>query len=331
VRNSKNRESDVEVIGGEINLSDELDALFKRTLSEFIDARNDLAKRLKRSGRADDANLVKALAKPSVSAWAVNQLHWNHREEFDQMLSTAQRFRQAQASRTAGTSADMRASIEAHSEAVSRLSELAAALLRDAGHNPAADTIHRITTTLEAVSAYASLPDSPTPGRLTRDLGPPGFDSLGSLMLDPGTTKANAEPRAVSPSQESVSAATPASEGASPDGNLERARQLEDPRQARIAAAKALLQDAERSLTEARARAHRLEAEQTRADAEADQAAQELREAEERLKKASAARRDATQRSQSVAAEAKEAAKAVEDAKHNIEEASRELASLELL
>lgn len=49
-------------------LNDDVDALFKLPLAEFIDARNTLARQLKQSGRADDANLVKTVAKPSVSA-----------------------------------------------------------------------------------------------------------------------------------------------------------------------------------------------------------------------------------------------------------------------
>jgi len=56
-------------------LNDDVDELFKLPLAEFIDARNSLAKQLKQSGRTDDANLVKTLAKPSVSAWTVNQLY----------------------------------------------------------------------------------------------------------------------------------------------------------------------------------------------------------------------------------------------------------------
>ena len=176
-------------------LEGEVDALFKLPLAEFIGARNDLAKRLKRDGHADDANFVKALDKPSVSAWAVNQLRWNHPEAFDQLLAADRRFRQAQTSHTAGHTAtkiaDMR---EARREALSHLTELATSLLRDAGHNPTPDTILRISTTLEAVSARASLSDGPTPGRLTRDVAPPGFELLASLMAGAGATKANDEP-----------------------------------------------------------------------------------------------------------------------------------------
>ena len=93
------------------NLEDDVDALFKLPLAEFTGARNDLAARLKRERRADDSKLVKALAKPSISAWAVNQLHWNHREAFERLLATGQRFRQSQTSHPATRIADLRGSL----------------------------------------------------------------------------------------------------------------------------------------------------------------------------------------------------------------------------
>ena len=76
-----------------LELNDEVDELFKLPLAEFIGARNALAARLKQSGRANDANLVKTLAKPSVSAWTVNQLYWNHRDAFDRLLAAGQLLR----------------------------------------------------------------------------------------------------------------------------------------------------------------------------------------------------------------------------------------------
>ncbi|HET9787557.1 MAG TPA: hypothetical protein VFP47_10510, partial [Pyrinomonadaceae bacterium] len=60
------------------DLDDELDTLFKLPLAEFTSARNTLAARLKKTGHGDEAVLVQALAKPSISAWTVNQLYWNH-------------------------------------------------------------------------------------------------------------------------------------------------------------------------------------------------------------------------------------------------------------
>jgi hypothetical protein len=328
---------DEESIGSEIKekLKDDVDALFKLPLAEFVGARNDLAARLKRDGRADDANLVKALAKPSISAWAVNQLHWEHREALDRLLVTGQRFRQAQTSHTAGRIADMHGSLDARREALSHLSDLATALLGDAGHNPTPDTIHRITTTLEAVSAYATPSDGPTPGRLTQDLDPPGFESLASLIPGTDTTERNDELTRVTPSQESGSAATKTAQRASPAGEVQKVRRAEETRRARIAAAKVTLKEAKRSLTKARSKAERLEAAQKKgyaeakeADAQARQAEKQLREAEERFKKASAASQVAAHRAQHIAAETEEAAQAVEDAKRAIEKASKELDSL---
>ena len=84
---------------GNRQFEEDVDALFTLPLSEFTGARNALAARLKKAGHGDEANQVRALAKPSISAWAVNQLYWQHREVFDQLMSTGQRFRKAQTAR----------------------------------------------------------------------------------------------------------------------------------------------------------------------------------------------------------------------------------------
>src|SRR5262245_17792627 len=186
-------------------LNDDTDALFRLPLAEFTGARNELATRLKKSGNSDEANQVKALAKPSISAWAVNQLYWQHRDIFDQLIATGQCFRKAQ---TAGKVADIHGALEARREALSQLSNLAMALLRDAGHNPSPDTERRVSTTLEALSVYASLPGGPPSGRLTQDVDPPGFDSLASLMSGAGMPKLTLVPARAPQSQKSGSAAT---------------------------------------------------------------------------------------------------------------------------
>jgi len=256
-------------------LNDEVDELFKLPLAEFTGARNALAARLKQSGRANDANLVKTLAKPSVSAWTVNQLYWNHRDAFDRLLAAGQRLR--------GKVTDVRGVLDARSKALLHLSDLATSLLHNAGHNPSPDTIRRVTTTLEALSA---LSDGPTPGRLTQDVDPPGFESLASIIPGAGMMKRAAEPARVT---------------------AREARQLEDTRHAKIAAAKTSLQAAKKSLADTRARAQSMET-------EAKQAEKQLREAEETFKNAKA--------------NAAEAARAVEDARRAVEKASKELESL---
>ncbi len=227
--------------------------------------------------------------------------------------------------------ADLRGSLDARGEALSRLSNLATVLLREAGHNPTPDTIHRITTTLEALSAHATPSDGPTPGRLTQDVDPPGFASLASLIPGTDTTKRNEELTRVTPSQKSGSAAAKTRQ-ATPTGNAQKVSEDEETRRDRIAAAKVSLQEARRSLTETQRRAQRSEAAQKKAhaeakeaDAEARQAEKHLRDAEQRFNNASAASQDAAHRAERISAEAKEAAQGVDDAERNIEKASKEL------
>ena len=65
------------------SLDDEIDALYRLPLAEFVAARNALARRA-----GDRAAAVKGLARPATAAWAVNQLYWRRRGVFD--ASTAE-------------------------------------------------------------------------------------------------------------------------------------------------------------------------------------------------------------------------------------------------
>ena len=264
-----------------------------------------MAARLKKEGRRNDADRVKLLAKPSVSAWTVNQLYWDHRQAFDQLMASGKRLRPAQKLRLAGKVASVRDSLDARREALIHLSDLAEELLRDAGSNPSLDTLRRVTTTLEALSAHALHSDGPTPGRLTHDLDPPSFDSLASLMSGAVATEEIDEP--ITPVRKSTTVAN--------------VRRLEEARRAKIADAKVSLQGAKKSLSEARARLQSLESTQKKANAE-------VKEAEKILEQATAALNDATRRAKSVATEVDEATKTVAVAKRAIEQATKELESL---
>lgn len=322
VRNIGKRELNGKISGDESKgkLKDDMDALFKLPLAEFISARNRLAAQLKQSGRANEANLIKALAKPSISAWVVNQLFWNQRETFDELLAAGERVRHTQRSRVAGKVADMRASLDARRGALSRLSDLASSLLRKAGHNPTSDTMRRITSTLEAISSHAALPDGATPGRLTQDVDPPGFESLASFVPDmtrvPPRITAAQQLNAVSTNKQQKAIRTRA------------VRQLEATPNARIAAAKVSLQAAKKSLITARAKAQRLETAQKKANVELKEAEKASRAAEARFKQAKAISEQAAQRVRSIADEVEQAAKVVEEAELTIAKASKDLESL---
>jgi len=298
---------------------DDVDILFTLPLSEFIGARKALAARLKKVGQGNDAEYVMSLTKPPISAWTVNQLFWYHRDEFQELIDAGDRFRKAQTSRSAGKVVDMRDALDARRQALTELSDLASRLLEESGHNASLETLRRITTILEALSAYASASDGPTPGRLTEDVDPPGFETLAGFTASAGAAK--------SPSASSTKKPLPVVK--SPQkGKGSEATRLKEIHQEKIASAKALLQDAKKALVDARSKAERLETAQEKADREMKDAEKQRREAEQRFKKATAISEMANRRARGAADELDQATKAIDDAKRAVDKATKQLEAL---
>jgi len=285
----------------------EIDALFKLPLDEFTSARNALAAQLKKAGKQGDAKDVKALVKPSASAWVVNQVYWRHRGLFDRLIETGDRMRRAQVAR--GTGDSVRDPASARREAVTALTKIAEGLLLGADRGATRDTLRRVTSTLEALSSWGSLPDAPPAGRLTDDVEPPGFDAIAGFL--PASKKqAASEPRAVVRSQASTKSARAEQRSAA-------AGRAEEERRRALTAAKVAVHEAERTASVARKQveraAERLEATATRVKATEGRRA----EIEKRLARASeevaAAREDASDAS-TMATEAMTGAEAAERA-----------------
>jgi hypothetical protein len=303
------------------------DALYQLSPAEFTAARNALAGKLKKAGKDEDADRVKALPKPSISAWAVNQLFWRHRKAFDALIAAGERFRKAQASQLAGKAADLRGPLDARREALSELSTLAAKVLRDVGNTATPDVMRRITTTLEALATYGSHPGAPPAGRLTDDIDPPGFEALAALVPQVGRSKRpGGEPTHVIPFQNKKREARAGRKKGTPE---EEARRREEERKAELAAAKTAVAEAERALREAKREAEQAEAALKKAAARAKETEREKLEVEKRFEKANAAFEDARQEARKVASDAEEAAQAVEDAELVLDKARRQLSSLE--
>lgn len=290
---------------GDLDAGD-LDALFKLPAAEFTAARNALAARLKKAGDRDGAERVKALAKPSISAWAVNQLYWKHGEAFKELIAAGERFGAAHTRQLAGKSADLRELLAARREAIEGLARQAAALLSEAGHNPAPDTMRRITTTLEALSTHSSLPDAPPLGRLSDDIDPPGFDSLAAFI--PGAT-----------------IRTPPAPAPAAASSARVKKGVDEKTQAAMAAARAALESAEHALREIRTIAHDAAAALKKATVHANETEKERREAEQRFEAANLAAQQARQRLHGAEAEAERTLNALEEAEREVEKARREL------
>jgi DNA repair exonuclease SbcCD ATPase subunit len=310
--------------GAQADVDVDIDALYRLPINEFTAARNALAARLKKAGQAEDSERVRTLPKPSMTAWAVNQLYWTKRDAYDRLIAAGERFRTAQASQLAGKKVDIREPLEARRAALAETSKLAAAVLRQIGSNPNPDTMRRITTTLEALSTYGALPNAPRPGRLTDDVEPPGFEALSALVPRIGGGARGSGPTRIIPFEQKKKARGPKRK-TTPE---EEAKRHAEERKAQQAAARAALQEAERALRDARKTAQKAEEALKKAAARAKQADQEKAEAEQRFEKAAADADAARQHARKIAAEAEEAAQAVADAERALEKATRELKDL---
>jgi|SRR5215831_4970615 len=307
-------------------IDDDIDSLFQLPLAEFIGARKTLVSRLKKDGRAAEGARVNALAKPAISVWAVNQLYWRHRAEFDQLIAAGQRFRRAHTSRS-GKPGELNEALDARREAINQLSELATELLNEAGHNPALDTLRRIASTLEAISAYAVLPEDQAAGRLTKDLDPPGFESLAPFIRAVATTR-SVTPAVAGGPRPGVKPPQVSTKTQLKSPNVKETRRADELRQAKLTAAKESLQEARKTLVAARTKAQTLVVARKKADSEVRNLEKQKREAEQRFKEASAAVTEVSIRAQNLAREAERAARAVDEAERAVEKAAKNLESL---
>jgi len=160
---------------------DEIGALYQGPLAEFIDARNRLAARLRQAGDADESARVKALPKPSAPAWALNQVYWHARQDYDRLIAAGDGLRALQQQMLGGRSVDPRDSMQERQAAVRQVVDRAARFLADAGQPVTDATRQRLNVTADALATWGSQPQGYVHGRLDRDIDPPGFAALASL------------------------------------------------------------------------------------------------------------------------------------------------------
>lgn len=146
-------------------------------LDQFIKLRNELAGRLRKDGDEAAAARIGRLKKPSVSAWAVNQLARTADLDVQRLIKAGEALEQAQRSAMSGELGGF--------EAARREEAAAIRLLRDAASRslPSTSTVtlDRITNTLRAAAATPEGRVLLKQGRLTEDLEPPGFEAFSGI------------------------------------------------------------------------------------------------------------------------------------------------------
>jgi len=282
------------------------DELFGLAPEEFVAARDELARRLKRDGDTEGAARVKALRRPPLSAWAVNRLARERGPDLEPLLAAGERLRAAHQAALAGEgAAELRTAARAEREAVGGLVETALGLLREAGHPTSDATRDRVASTLHAAAASPEAAELVRHGRLTADLDPSGFGVVGddeppvagggrTGRRSAGTGPGRGRPAGAGRGRRAAAAGR---EDAATGGNGDRAAAAEEAaaRRARRAAAVAARDDARK-----------------RARLAADQAVLATRHAERLGRLADQAEREAG-RARTTAAAAIEAASAARD------------------
>jgi hypothetical protein len=143
--------------------------LYQAPFQEFVVTRDRLVAGLKAAGDKAAAAALAKRKRPSISAWAVNQVWWHARVELDALFATAERLR-----------AGEHAAAGAHRDALAALRARAAALLAADSHPANEAVLRRVTATLSAIAAAGGFDPDP-PGALVADRDPPGFEALTGL------------------------------------------------------------------------------------------------------------------------------------------------------
>ncbi len=278
----------------------DVDDLYGLPFDEFVPARNALARELRKAGERDRAGEVAALEKPSVAAWAVDQLVRTQRKGVSELFDAGDALRAAQDDVLAGRGdgQSLRSAVDRERAAVDALAAAARGLLTSEGQELSPTIIERVADTLHAAALDDEAREQVREGRLERELRHVGLGVLGAPPA--GAPSPKRKPGAGAKEKPGAGVKKPVADRAAERAAREQRERAERERAEARAAARAAEREARRRAEHAE-RAHRVAAERRdraaealrEADAELDAAEAELRESQAQLASAQDASRDA--------------------------------------
>ncbi|MBW3577308.1 MAG: hypothetical protein KY462_06135 [Actinobacteria bacterium] len=256
-----------------------IDQVYAVPPDEFVATRDELVGRFRDAGDRDAAEQLSSRRRPTIAAWAVNQLTRRHPDDVRQLLAAADRVRRAQRRALSGRDGQLRGAVDDLRDVVDRLTAAAADLIQELGSSPAT---HRddVTATLHAAAVDDEVRDAVARGRLVRATTSPGFGTLAGLAALPS---------------DGAEDDTPAESAAERSALRRRLREVHS----RLGDLERAVERQERRAADADARAQRLrrQAQQARSEAreerrraseladERDAARAEVRDVEQRLER----------------------------------------------
>jgi hypothetical protein len=156
---------------------DTIDRLYGLALDAFIGERDALARELRNMGKRGEAAAVKALAKPTIAAWAVNQAVRSQPQAARELWEAGDALAAAQEAVLSGkgSGSDLRSATERERMAVEPLVDAARGLLTSSGGDLSETTIERVRETLHAAAIDPDAREEVAAGRATRERSPRGL------------------------------------------------------------------------------------------------------------------------------------------------------------
>jgi hypothetical protein len=248
-----------------------IQAIYRGSLDAFVRQRDALAKQLRSSGRREHADQVKALRKPSRTAWTLNQVIHDDAASIERLSEAIYAAQHAQA----GSGADLRTALERVRAAIRDVATVGTRASMRAGSPIDA------TTLVQAVSALtgdAAAFNNLRAGRLA------DIPEAGGLDFLAGTTDAVAKSAAIEP------AASPPTKDdaaqAAARAELQTAESVLADAAERSQAAERAVSQAQSNLEAAEKQVRRAEQEQASRRAELETAREDANRARSELKQA---------------------------------------------
>jgi hypothetical protein len=174
-------------------LAEVADELYGLPPGEFIATRDERARQAKAAGQLEDAAAIRKLARPTTSAWLVNQLSRGATEQLGRLFEVAEALQDAQRTLAGDRLRELSAQ---RRQVVRDLLPVAAGIAGEAGQAASAAVLEEVRATLEAALADQDARDAVRSGRLTKALA---YAGLGEVDLTAALAQVPAAPGAGSP------------------------------------------------------------------------------------------------------------------------------------
>ena len=174
------------------------DELYCLPLDQFVPERDALAKSLRADGRREEAAGVAKLPKPSVAAWAVNQVVRAQPKQAAALWEAGDEVLDVQSRVVAGEAdgRDLRAAIERQREALTPLAEAARGLVTGSAKFLGEAHVQAVVETLHAASVDPSAREDVAAARAARPLRLTGLEAMAAGPAARRKAPAREEPAA---------------------------------------------------------------------------------------------------------------------------------------